>query len=105
MSETQIPIATLRTKQIVQKIRAVVANTAPANAKTTSKAETFVDSFVGVPDVIGVVCVDSAAIKANVGCVAVNATGLTVSMYQVLAADLITGNYNVDVTVVGWKAA
>jgi hypothetical protein len=104
MSEVQIDIATLGTRQEVKKVKATLAVTQGADT-TTTLAVTFDNEYVNIPEILGVVCTDAAAIKANFAATDITTTGMNVSAYQVLAADLVTGSYVVEVTLEGWKKA
>ncbi|MCP3683428.1 MAG: hypothetical protein GY861_12140 [bacterium] len=104
MSEKKLPIATLGTRETAIKVTATLAVTQGADT-TTNLAVVFEKPFVNIPDVIGVVCTDVAGIKANFTADTISKTGMNVKAYQVLAADLVTGSYDVEVSLVGWVAA
>lgn len=106
MADTQkkLEIATLGTREEVHKVTASVVVTQGADT-TTTLAVTFDNEYVNIPDIIGVVCTDANAVKANFSATDITATGMNVNAYQVLAADLVTATYLVEVTLVGWKKA
>lgn len=104
MSEAQARIAPLGPREKVIVVTATLSVTQGADT-TTTLAVTFDDPFVVAPQVHGVVCTDAAAVKANFAATDITTTGMNVRAYQVLAADLVTGDYDVDVTISGWRAA
>ena len=104
MAEKKLPMAALGTRETVIKVTETLSVTQGADTTTTS-AVTFDKAFVSAPDVIGVVCTDAAAVKANFAATDITTTGMNVRAYQVLAADLVTGDYDVEVTLVGKIAA
>jgi len=106
MADTQkkLPVAALGARETVNKASVTVAVTA-GNDTTTTVAVVFDKSFVNIPDIIGVVCTDLGAIKGNYAATAITKTGMNVSIYQVLTADVATASYTVEVTYTGQKAA
>ena len=101
---TNLEIATLGTRETVVKEKASLVVTAGADTENTL-AVVFADAFVNIPEIIGVITLDTAAGKANFFVTDVTTTGMNVKSYQVLAADLASATYVVEVTMVGWKTA
>ena len=106
MADTQIKlgVAALGTRETVNKVKATMAVTAGADTTTTT-AVVFEKAFVETPEVIGVVSVDADLVKVNVSATDVTKTGMNVNIYQVLAADLATGSYSVEVIYTGQKVS
>lgn len=104
MSEAKLNIATLGTRESVIQVTAAVTVTAGAGA-TNQLAVTFEKAFVNAPKIIAVDSQEVGLLKANLRVTNVSNTGLTVNVYQVLAGDVVNGTYNVNVTLVGWKAS
>ena len=106
MADTQVKIniAALGTREEVLKVKADLVVTAGADTTTTT-AVVFDKAFVNIPEVVGVVCVDAAVVKGNISCDTVTATGMNVRLYQVLAADVASATYVVEVILVGWKVS
>ena len=104
MSEKQLRIASLGTREGTIKVSATLVVTQGADT-TTTLAVLFDKPYVEIPDIVGVVCTDAAGVKANFAATDITKIGMNVRSYQVLAADLVTGSYIVDVVVNGWTAA
>jgi len=105
MSEAKLSIATLGTRESVIQVTASVMVTAGANTINTL-AVTFEKAFVNAPKIIGVTSKALALRKAAMlSATAVTTTGMNVNVFQKEAADVANGTYDVDVTLVGWKAS
>jgi len=106
MADTQskLNVAALGTRETVNKVKATLVVTAGADTTTTT-AVVFDKAFVAIPEVIGVVCTDVDVIKGNIAATDVTKTGMNVKIYQVLAGDVASASYTVEVTLVGTKVA
>lgn len=106
MADTQIklPVAALGTRETVLKVKADVVVTA-ADDNTSTLAVNFDKSFVNAPEVIGVTSVDAAVVKGVLSVDTVTATGMNVNIHQYLTAEVASGTYTVEVTLVGWKVS
>jgi len=103
-TKEKLCIASLGTRQEIIKVKATLAVTQGADTTTTT-AVVFDKEYVNIPEIIGVVCTDVAALKGNVAATDITKTGMNVKIYQVLAADVVTGSYVVEVSLVGWKVS
>lgn len=103
-TQAKVNIAALGTREEVVKVKAALVVTAGADTTTTT-AVVFDKAFVNIPEVIGVICTAAAVVKGNISCDTVTATGMNVRIYQVLAADVASATYTVEVTLVGWKVS
>jgi hypothetical protein len=106
MADTQekLSIATLGTREDVQKIVATVPITGAAEA-LGSVAVTFDKAFVSAPKILGVNGVSIDLAKANLSISTLTASGMYVNIYRYALADLANGSYGVEVNLVGWKVS
>jgi len=65
----------------------------------------FAKPYVNPPLIMGINSRVATVNKCNIRATDVTTTGMNVSIYQVLGADLASGTYVVDVSLVGWKKA
>ena len=100
--QTQLQLATLGTREKAVKVAADLVVTAGADTTTTT-AVVFDKPFVEIPNVLGVVSVDDAVIKGTVSATNVTKTGMDVNIYQVLAGDVASATYTIDVNLIGWQ--
>ncbi len=103
-TQTKLDIATLGTRETVIKVKATVVVVSGPDT-TSTIAVVFDKPFVQIPEVIGVVSVDPLLVKIFVSATAVTTTGMDVNIYQILAAELGSGSFVVEVTLVGWKVS
>lgn len=103
-SEEQLCVETLGPRQKAIKFNVEVVVTAGADTTSTT-TYTYENPFVDPPQIMGVNSTDPLLNKVNVTATAVTAVDMDVNIYQVLALDLASGTYVVEVNAVGWVAA
>jgi phosphomannomutase len=102
MSEVQLSIGTLGTRDIVKTITTAVTPSGTTAGLTTIVAVVFDKAFQSAPVIIGVNTPDEAAETCKAYVKAVTTTGMDVVLYNTVTT--VAAAYTVDVTLAGTKA-
>jgi hypothetical protein len=102
MSEKQLSIAPLGTREQIRKVTATIAVTDTADTVHTV-AVVFEKPFVQIPEAISAINVDGLGKKGSCSVDSITKTGMNVNIYQALAGAIATGDVEVEVSLVGWR--
>jgi len=106
-TQTQLDVASISGARHKSIQLGIDLTTVAGDATIGAATITFDKAFVNTPQVIGgpFYTDGDELLKGNMQITALSELAMTVSVYQVLEADVASGTYNIKVNVVGYQVA
>jgi len=106
-TQEQLNVASIRRTRTPAMQMGIDVTTVAGDATIGAATITFDKAFVNTPQVIGgpFYTEGDELLKGNMQITALSTAAMTISVYQVLEADVASGTYNIKVNLVGLQVA